>query len=153
MNWFRCLEEGAEEFFLKPVRLSDLNRLKPHLMRTKLKDQRQEKLENSEAQQQQQQIQHEQQQQLQQQQIQHEQQQAPQPHYQQQPHSLPPTEEQQRQSLQQHAIINSTKRKTIEHGLSPETDRTRPRYSGMPTHAVDESLPNNFLEFQNVIPI
>lgn len=140
MNWFRCLEEGAEEFFLKPVRLSDLNRLKPHLMRTKLKDQRQEKLENSEAQQQQQQIQHEQQQ-------------APQPHYQQQPHSLPPTEEQQRQSLQQHAIINSTKRKTMEHGLSPETDRTRPRYSGMPTHAVDESLPNNFLEFQNVIPI
>ncbi|KAJ4720294.1 Two-component response regulator like [Melia azedarach] len=29
----RCLEEGAEEFFLKPVRLSDVNRLKPHLMK------------------------------------------------------------------------------------------------------------------------
>ncbi|XP_073014660.1 two-component response regulator ORR10-like isoform X2 [Primulina eburnea] len=34
----RCLEEGAEEFFLKPVRLSDLNKLKPHLMRTKFEN-------------------------------------------------------------------------------------------------------------------
>ncbi|KAK4748885.1 hypothetical protein SAY87_015471 [Trapa incisa] len=32
----RCLEEGAEEFFLKPVKLSDLSRLRPHMMRTKL---------------------------------------------------------------------------------------------------------------------
>ncbi|KAJ8438775.1 hypothetical protein Cgig2_009893 [Carnegiea gigantea] len=31
----RCLEEGAEEFLLKPVQLSDVDRLKPHLMRTK----------------------------------------------------------------------------------------------------------------------
>ena len=31
----RCLEEGAEEFFLKPVRLSDVNKLKPHMMKTK----------------------------------------------------------------------------------------------------------------------
>ncbi|WCJ39086.1 Two-component response regulator ORR9 [Euphorbia peplus] len=29
----RCLEEGAEEFFLKPVQLSDVNKLKPHLMK------------------------------------------------------------------------------------------------------------------------
>ncbi|CAN0863402.1 Two-component response regulator ARR9 [Linum grandiflorum] len=29
----RCLEEGAEEFFLKPVQLSDVNKLKPHLLR------------------------------------------------------------------------------------------------------------------------
>lgn len=36
------MEEGAEEFFLKPVRLSDVNRLKPHIMKTKLKDQKQE---------------------------------------------------------------------------------------------------------------
>ncbi|GER37285.1 response regulator 3 [Striga asiatica] len=28
-----CLEKGAEEFFLKPVKLSDVNKLKPHLMR------------------------------------------------------------------------------------------------------------------------
>ncbi|CAH9100782.1 unnamed protein product [Cuscuta europaea] len=34
----RCLEEGAEEFFLKPVRLSDVNKLKPHMMKTKSKD-------------------------------------------------------------------------------------------------------------------
>lgn len=31
----RCLEEGAEEFFLKPVQQSDVNRIKPHLMRDK----------------------------------------------------------------------------------------------------------------------
>ncbi|CAO2820610.1 unnamed protein product [Amaranthus hypochondriacus] len=31
----RCLEEGADEFLLKPVRLSDVARLKPHLMRTR----------------------------------------------------------------------------------------------------------------------
>lgn len=34
----RCLEEGAEEFFLKPVQLSDVNKLKPHLMKEKSKD-------------------------------------------------------------------------------------------------------------------
>ncbi|XP_055804230.1 two-component response regulator ORR10-like [Solanum dulcamara] len=31
----RCLEEGAEEFFLKPVQQSDVNRIRPHLMRDK----------------------------------------------------------------------------------------------------------------------
>ncbi|XWS59022.1 hypothetical protein CRYUN_Cryun08bG0085000 [Craigia yunnanensis] len=43
----RCLEEGAEEFFLKPVRLSDLNKLRPHMLKTKSKDhnQKQEKQE------------------------------------------------------------------------------------------------------------
>ncbi|KAK1366033.1 Two-component response regulator ARR9 [Heracleum sosnowskyi] len=34
----RCLEEGAEEFFLKPVRLADVNKLKPHMMKTKNRD-------------------------------------------------------------------------------------------------------------------
>lgn len=29
----RCLEEGAEEFFLKPVQLSDVNKLRPHLLK------------------------------------------------------------------------------------------------------------------------
>ncbi|GMI84982.1 RESPONSE REGULATOR 4, response regulator 9 [Hibiscus trionum] len=33
----RCLEDGAEEFFLKPVRLSDVNKLRPHLMKSKSK--------------------------------------------------------------------------------------------------------------------
>ncbi|KAB2608379.1 two-component response regulator ARR9-like [Pyrus ussuriensis x Pyrus communis] len=50
----RCLEEGAEEFFLKPVRLSDLSRLRPHLMKSKSSNQNQEKQgdesENSETQ-------------------------------------------------------------------------------------------------------
>ncbi|BAT85155.1 hypothetical protein LR48_Vigan03g208700 [Vigna angularis] len=121
----RCLEEGAEEFFLKPVRLSDLNKLKPHMKKTKLKDQRQvtaEEIENSEVlQQQTQQI------------LQNDQQQAPKP---QDPRpeseSRPqPTIEQQQQSLQQ--ANNNNKRKTMEQGLSPETDRTRPRYSGIAT--------------------
>ncbi|XP_057507058.1 two-component response regulator ARR9-like [Actinidia eriantha] len=43
----RCLEEGAEEFFLKPVRKSDVNKLKPHLMKTK--DNNHQKQENKEA--------------------------------------------------------------------------------------------------------
>ncbi|KAH6823685.1 response regulator 9 [Perilla frutescens var. hirtella] len=30
-----CLEQGAEEFFLKPVQQSDVNKLKPHLLRGK----------------------------------------------------------------------------------------------------------------------
>ncbi|PIN04983.1 hypothetical protein CDL12_22478 [Handroanthus impetiginosus] len=30
-----CLEQGAEEFFLKPVQQSDVNKLKPHLMKRK----------------------------------------------------------------------------------------------------------------------
>jgi len=36
----RCLEEGAEEFFLKPVQLSDMNRLRPHLMKSKSKEEK-----------------------------------------------------------------------------------------------------------------
>nr|QUV77621.1 two-component response regulator ARR9 [Lilium lancifolium] len=31
----RCLEEGAEEFILKPVQLSDMKRLRPHLLKGK----------------------------------------------------------------------------------------------------------------------
>lgn len=30
-----CLEQGAEEFILKPVKLSDMDRLKPHLLKTR----------------------------------------------------------------------------------------------------------------------
>ncbi|WVZ13613.1 hypothetical protein V8G54_011179 [Vigna mungo] len=89
---------------------------------TKLKDQRQviaEEIENSQVlQQQRQQI------------LQNDQQQAPKPQDP-QPESesrLQPTIEQQKQSLQQ---ANNNKRKTMEQGLSPETDRTvtkgRPR--------------------------
>lgn len=34
----RCLEEGAEEFFLKPVQLSDVKKLKPHLLKSRVKE-------------------------------------------------------------------------------------------------------------------
>uniref|UniRef100_A0A2C9V6W1 Response regulatory domain-containing protein n=1 Tax=Manihot esculenta TaxID=3983 RepID=A0A2C9V6W1_MANES len=44
----RCLEEGAEEFFLKPVQLSDLNKLKPHMLKTKVNTQKQENEEINE---------------------------------------------------------------------------------------------------------
>ncbi|KAI4300872.1 hypothetical protein L6164_034200 [Bauhinia variegata] len=104
----RCLEEGAEEFFLKPVRLADLNRLRPHMMKTKLKDQIQEvqeKIENPEVQQQLHQLQNE-----------NDQQQTPQ--------------EQQQLSLPQ---ANNHKRKTMEQGPAPEADRTRPRYNDIAT--------------------
>ncbi|GAU17910.1 hypothetical protein TSUD_330350 [Trifolium subterraneum] len=117
-----CLEEGAEEFFLKPVRLSDLSRLKPHMKKTKLKDQKQETeqiFENSEI-------------------LQNDPKQAPKTQLQ---HSESESQsqtqlqahsniDQQQQSLQQG---NNNKRKNMEQGLSSETDRTRPRYSGIAT--------------------
>ncbi|KAJ4780246.1 Two-component response regulator [Rhynchospora pubera] len=33
----RCMEEGADEFFLKPVQLSDVSRLKPHILKKSVK--------------------------------------------------------------------------------------------------------------------
>ncbi|XP_041996182.1 two-component response regulator ORR9-like isoform X1 [Salvia splendens] len=109
---YRCLEEGAEEFFLKPVKLSDVNKLRPHMMRTKLnndiiengKPENEEKQENGEiittgeADSEMQQF-------------------------------------QTAQSLQQQTSQNNNnnndnnKRKSMEEGLSP--DRTRPRYSDL----------------------
>lgn len=35
---FSCLEEGAEDFLLKPVKLSDVRRLKDFIMRGEVKD-------------------------------------------------------------------------------------------------------------------
>ncbi|KAJ6380828.1 hypothetical protein OIU77_029678 [Salix suchowensis] len=102
----RCLEEGAEEFFLKPVRLADLKRLKPHMMKTKIQNEKlgdQEKLEKPEIQSEQQQ----------------------QPPSQPQPEPQPQPQPQQSPLLQQ---PNNNKRKTMEEGLSP--DRTRRRYNG-----------------------
>ncbi|PKU63465.1 Two-component response regulator ARR9 [Dendrobium catenatum] len=34
----RCLEEGADEFFLKPVQLSDMKKLRPHILKGKSMD-------------------------------------------------------------------------------------------------------------------
>ncbi|CAK9319597.1 unnamed protein product [Citrullus colocynthis] len=137
----RCLEEGAEEFFLKPVRLSDVNRLRPHMLKTKLKCDKPEKVVENEpdsgSQSQALEQQHEQQ---------HEQEQL-RPLSQQIPTSLQdqdqlqsvpllptPTQEQEQLQLlpptppQQ---SNNNKRKAMEDGLSP--DRTRPRYNGITT--------------------
>ncbi|KAJ6853079.1 two-component response regulator ORR9-like [Iris pallida] len=44
----RCLEEGAEEFFLKPVQLSDVSRLRPHIMKGKCKEEREQQQEEVE---------------------------------------------------------------------------------------------------------
>ncbi|WVZ54541.1 hypothetical protein U9M48_005322 [Paspalum notatum var. saurae] len=41
----RCLEEGADEFFLKPVRLSDMSKLKPHILRSRCKEHYQQEQE------------------------------------------------------------------------------------------------------------
>ncbi|ONH94949.1 hypothetical protein PRUPE_7G041600 [Prunus persica] len=104
----RCLEEGAEEFFLKPVRLSDLSRLRPHIMKTKSKDQNQGKEENEEKQEESSEsseVSHEQDQQV----------------VDQQPPPPPPPP----------VPANSNKRKAMEEGLSP--DRTRPRFNGITT--------------------
>ncbi|XP_020205863.1 two-component response regulator ORR9 [Cajanus cajan] len=42
----RCLEEGAEEFFLKPVQQADVNKLKPHLMKPRAMEEQVEPLNN-----------------------------------------------------------------------------------------------------------
>ncbi|KOM49219.1 hypothetical protein LR48_Vigan08g004600 [Vigna angularis] len=42
----RCLDEGAEEFFLKPVQQADVNKLKPHLMKSRTKEENEQPLNN-----------------------------------------------------------------------------------------------------------
>ncbi|KAL2464606.1 Two-component response regulator ARR9 [Forsythia ovata] len=103
----RCLEEGAEEFFLKPVRLSDVNKLKPHMMKGKM----QEKHELPPP--------------------------PPPPQSQPSPlptpQSLPPTSPPQPQAQQQEPQppqSSNNKRKGIDEGIS-SPDRTRPRYNGL----------------------
>ncbi|XAR69591.1 hypothetical protein NMG60_11001242 [Bertholletia excelsa] len=113
----RCLEEGAEEFFLKPVRLADVNKLK-HMMKTKYKNHHEpENVENPEkaSHRKQEESEPESQQQLQQQKQKEE--------------SQKQEELQQQQQQQQQQQSNNNKRKAMEEGLSP--DRTRPRYSGL----------------------
>lgn len=100
----RCLEEGAEEFFLKPVRLSDLNKLKPCMMKTKIKDQPKEEDESDKP----------------------ESESPPQL-----PQQIQQESQQQQQQQQQPPPPSNNKRKAMEEGLSPE--RTRPRYNGIAT--------------------
>jgi two-component response regulator (ARR-A family) len=102
----RCLEEGAEEFFLKPVKLADLTKIKSHLMKTNLKiDQKSEKVEKFEESNK---CKHEQQEELTQ--------------------SAFPSQLEQQESLQS---ASNGKRKSMEEGLQP--DRTRARYNGITT--------------------
>ncbi|KAM7271281.1 hypothetical protein ACFE04_030495 [Oxalis oulophora] len=115
----RCLEEGAEEFFLKPVKLADLTKIKSHLMKSSLKvDEKLEKLEKieepkiSDLHLQEQQPELPQQMPLSQQELSLPQQDLPLP--------LPHAQS-----------ANNSKRKSMEEGLSP--DRTRPRYNGITT--------------------
>ncbi|KAK2407393.1 two-component response regulator ARR9 [Trifolium repens] len=42
----RCLEEGAEEFFLKPVQQSDVNKLRPHLLKSRVKEEQEQPINN-----------------------------------------------------------------------------------------------------------
>ncbi|XP_055809281.1 two-component response regulator ARR9-like [Solanum dulcamara] len=108
----RCLEEGAEEFFLKPVRLSDVNKLRPHMMKTKCKSPKQEQPEIIVTQENQKSID-----------IAYV-----------VPPEVPQTEsditvQQQQQQKSQVNSNNNKKRKTIEENLSP--DRTKPRFSSL----------------------
>ncbi|KAE9617187.1 putative response regulator and transcription factor RR-A-type family [Lupinus albus] len=43
----RCLEEGAEEFFLKPVQQSDVKKLKPHLLKSMIKEEQDQLINNN----------------------------------------------------------------------------------------------------------
>ncbi|XP_009776025.1 two-component response regulator ARR8 isoform X2 [Nicotiana tabacum] len=105
----RCLEEGAEEFFLKPVRLSDVNKLRPHMMKTKCKSLPQQEAEKMVTKPKQESIE-----------IANVQSQAQEPQQQTESETV-----QQQQKSQ--ANNNNNKRKAMEENLSP--DRTRPRYS------------------------
>ncbi|XP_056846721.1 two-component response regulator ARR9 isoform X2 [Raphanus sativus] len=109
----RCLEEGAEEFFLKPVRLADLNKLKPLMMKTKLKKQKLEEIEKTSkdengtvA--------------------------AVEPEVKILPlqSELEPKQVH-LQVVQEEQTLSSNKRKSMEEGLS--TDRSRPRFEGITT--------------------
>ncbi|KAH6759584.1 response regulator 9 [Perilla frutescens var. hirtella] len=96
----RCLEEGAEEFFLKPVRLSDVSKLKPHLMKSKCKEnQKPENQENEESEESIEEAKAETETEIQSQQ----------------------------QQTAQSNNNNNNKRKSMDEGLSQ--DRTRPRYN------------------------
>ncbi|XP_057770406.1 two-component response regulator ORR9-like [Salvia miltiorrhiza] len=100
----RCLEEGAEEFFLKPMKLSDVNKLRPHMMRSKSKNEneKQEKQENEEI--------------ISRGEADSDMQTA---------QSL----QQQTSQANNNNSVDNNKRKSIDEGLSP--DRTRPRYSDL----------------------
>ncbi|XP_047938979.1 two-component response regulator ORR9-like isoform X1 [Salvia hispanica] len=108
----RCLEEGADEFFLKPVRLADVNKLKPHIMKTKTKES--QKPENQDDNDEENQESEENNNSTSNKQVEETQDQL---------QSESPSQQQQTASSNN----NNSKRKSMDEGVSP--DRTRPRYN------------------------
>lgn len=108
----RCLEEGAEEFFLKPVRLTDVNKLVPHMMKTKFKKEIENENEKPEKEENKEEIIITKGDMQQFQTAQSLQQQTPQTN-----------------NNNNNDDDDNNKRKSMDEGLSP--DRTRPRYSDL----------------------
>nr|ABG35780.1 SRR198 [Striga asiatica] len=114
----RCLEEGAEEFFLKPMKLTDVNKLWPYMLRTKGQNNvlKPENMEKQESNQEDEitpipiQIQLQTAQSLQQQQLE----------------QTPQTND---GDNNKNNNVANNKRKSIDDGLS--TDTPRPRYNGL----------------------
>ncbi|CAH8385346.1 unnamed protein product [Eruca vesicaria subsp. sativa] len=100
----RCLEEGAEEFFLKPVKLADLTKLKPHMMKTKLKKESEKPAKEENA-------------------VLNQEIEAKEPSV----IEILPLH----QKLEQEPILSNNKRKAMEEVIS--TDRSRPKYNDITT--------------------
>jgi len=43
------MEEGADEFFLKPVRLSDMSKLKPHILKSRCREHYQQEQQHQQS--------------------------------------------------------------------------------------------------------
>ncbi|VFQ72267.1 unnamed protein product [Cuscuta campestris] len=114
----RCMEEGAEEFFLKPVRLSDVNKLKPHMMKTKYKDPEKEPLSSTQV---------TEQPLLLQQEDDAPPQCATTVEVEMRPPAPPPREEEPPVAVAVVVVEDNNKRKAVEENLSPE--RAKPRYN------------------------
>ncbi|CAF2123620.1 two-component response regulator ARR8 [Brassica rapa] len=99
----RCLEEGAEEFFLKPVKLADLTKLKPHMMKTKLKKESEKPAEEV----------------------------KPEIEEEESPVIEILTLHQELESEQQEPMLSNNKRKAMEEAIS--TGRSRPKYNDITT--------------------
>ena len=100
---YRCLEEGAEEFFLKPVKLADVTKLKPHMMKTKLKKESEKPAEEV----------------------------KPEIEEEESPVIEILTLHQELESEQQEPMLSNNKRKAMEEAIS--TGRSRPKYNDIRT--------------------
>ncbi|XP_019186161.1 PREDICTED: two-component response regulator ARR9-like [Ipomoea nil] len=117
----RCLEEGAEEFFLKPVRLSDVDKLKPHMMKTKGKNHQKAGTDDTQE--------HKETSSEESSSVESGVTDVVQSQLPQLPLEQPQSETEQHQPPPDNNNNNCNKRKTMEEGLSP--DRSRTRYNGL----------------------